>query len=333
MMNRVKIPSIFNQRQKSKIATFEESFIFRISRAVPLSLAAIASVVAGVSFLLLLYSIIPPRAVREPEPAVIPPEVTLSLQDVEAHLRSRATIYNGPVPVSADTSVASAATAQNPSFLALARKVHAIRTLLPHAWEDRFETYCASSFFGYCTQTGRRQTAEGVSPYVMAALDIYDTGDDREWIYVQEAGQSYELNVTDADRKLKAITELEGILKAVPAGRRKDLLTGWTTLRRERENDRLARIGAENNRVSSARAAEEARFAAAQVKRGALRSMSLSGIGSAIAGLWLLGLTLALLAIERNTRALRVTMLGSHGARGGAPSAGTETSREASINA
>jgi hypothetical protein len=170
---------------------------------------------------------------------------------------------------------------------------------------DRYESYCADLFMGYCYRMDQRLVGRGVASLVLSTVQMYDSGSQEEWISLPDVKEGYQLNVTDAARKVAALTELEGILKQVPVAQRRDILSGWTAVRQARESERLAQISRENERVASERAAEESRYATAQLRRTTLRGSSFSGILGAIASLWMLGLTLALLAIERNTRHLR----------------------------
>ncbi|HEU4561304.1 MAG TPA: hypothetical protein VFS20_25855, partial [Longimicrobium sp.] len=191
------------------------------------------------------------------------------------------------------------------AWLRLASRVHAIRRLFPesvYSWNNRYETYCTSVFFGTCYGTAQRQTAWGISTAVMAAVNLYNSGSNEQWVVAPGTSEGYTLNVTEIDRKLTALGELEGILKATPAGQRREVLGGWTSLRREREQERLAQIGRENERVETERAAEFARHQAAVASRRGVRASALMIIAGSVTAVWMLGLTLALLAIERNTR-------------------------------
>jgi hypothetical protein len=309
-MDRIRIPGLFGTRKGSRLSQIEEGYLFRISRGVPLGLAGLASLVLVGGVLVLLYTLVPPRKVREPVPAAIPPAVAVSLADVQAHLSS---VDGAPVTTTTGTveTVPVAATRTDSSWVSLARRVHAIRTLFPaptYSWADRYESYCADSYLDYCFRTEQRQVAQGVASLVLSSVQMYDTGRHDEWIYLPDVKEGYQLNVTDVGRKLAALAELEGILRQVPVGQRREILSGWTSVRQARESERLARIERENERVASERAAEQGRYAAAQLKRTTLRSSSFSGIVGAIGALWMLGLTLALLAIERNTRAFRGAM-------------------------
>lgn len=308
-MDRLRIPRVFGTRKGSRLSQFEEGYLFRISRAVPLGLAGLASLVLLGGALVFLYTLIPPRKVREPVPAATPPQVAVSLADVQSHLKS----LESEAPVTAvpamDTTQTTTTAAQtDPAWLALARRVHAIRTLFPsptYSWTDRYESYCADLFMGYCYRYEQRQVAQGVASLVLSAVRMYDSGSREEWIYLPDVKEGYQLNVTEIPQKVAALGELEGILRQVPVAQRRSIVSGWTAVRYARESDRLERINRENQRVVSERAAEQARYMAAQAKRSTLRGFSFSGIMGAVGTLWMLGLTLALLAIERNTRQLR----------------------------
>jgi hypothetical protein len=307
-MDRIRIPGLFGTRKGSRLSEIEQGYLFRISRAVPLGLAGLASLVLLGGALVLLFTLIPPRKVREPVPAAIPPEVTVSLTQVQSHIASDNAGEADEATYDEEVETAPVAARTEPAWLALAGKVHAIRTLFPapaYSWVDRYETYCADAYLDYCFRTDQRLVARGVASLVYSSVEMYDTGRQTEWVTLPDVKEGYQLNVTDAARKVTALTELEGILRQVPAGQRREVLSGWISVRQARESERLAQITRENQRVASERGAEQARYAAAQLKRTTLRGLSFSGIVGAIGALWMLGLTLALLAIERNTRQSR----------------------------
>ena len=306
-MRRSRILHLF-EKSDSPLDEIERWYIFRVSRAVPTALIALASIGLVIAVLSIIVSVIPPRPVQEPAPAQIPPEVSVSLQDVKGMIATPA-----QAAATADTTVAStpsyytappSAPAVNPAWVGLARRVHQVRRLLEPtwSWDDRYETYCSSAFFGTCYQTSQRQTAWGVSRTVFRAVNLFNDGNEEHLVYLPDANVSYEVNVTGLDRKAAALDELIGILRQIPARQRLEALDGWTTLRQQREEARATQIAQENARVTMQREAEIARVAAAHASHSLMRRTAVIGIAGGIALVWMLGLTLALLAIERNTR-------------------------------
>lgn len=307
-MSTVRIPWLFGARTGSQLDRLEESYIFRVTRAVPTGLIGIATAALAIALLAVLYSLVPPRPVREPAPAVTPPEVRLTLAEVQQYIAPASAPAVGTTVTVPTTQTTTAVPTVDSAWLRLASQVHAIRRLFPestYSWNDQYETYCTSEFFGTCYGTAQRQTAWGVSSAVMQAVNLYNSGDQEEWVTAPGTGQGYRLNVTDAPKKLAALTELQTMLRATPVGQRRDVLGGWTSLRREREQQRLAQIGSENERVASERAAEFARHQGAVAARRGIRGAAMMIIGGSVMAVWMLGLTLALLAIERNTRSGR----------------------------
>lgn len=302
-MRNVRVPRLFGTRSPSALDRIEEGYIFRITRAVPTGLIALATLALGVAVLAVAFSLIPPRPVREPNPAATSPEVRITLQDVQRHIAPEEDVEMAPYTGSQGVSTRTVPI--DSAWLRLAGRVHAIRRLFPesvYSWDDRYETYCTSVFWGNCYGTAQRQTAWGISGAVMQAVNLYSSGSSEQWVVAPGTSEGYTLNVTDVDRKLTALGELEGILKAAPVRQRREILGGWVSLRREREQERLAQIGRENQRVESERAAEFARHQAAVASRRGVRATALMIIAGSITAVWMLGLTLALLAIERNTR-------------------------------
>jgi hypothetical protein len=304
-MSTIRIPRLFGTPATAQLDRIEAGYIFRVTRAVPTGLIAVATLALVIALLAVLYSLVPPRPIHEPAPAVIPPEVRLTLDEVRQYIAPAAAPASSGAVVSQTATTATAAAPMDSAWVQLATRVHAIRRLFPereYPWNDRYESYCTSEFFGTCYSTAQRQVAWGVSSAVMQAVNLYSSGDQETWVPVPGTGEGYALNVTEPAKKLAALAELETMLKATPVSQRRDVVVGWTSLRREREQQRLAQIGSENQRVEAERAAEFARHEAGIVARRGIRGFALMTIGGSIMAVWMLGLTLALLAIERNTR-------------------------------
>ncbi|HEU4558582.1 MAG TPA: hypothetical protein VFS20_12065, partial [Longimicrobium sp.] len=87
-MRNIRAPKLFGSRSPSALDRIEEGYIFRVTRAVPTGLIALATLALGVAVLAVAYSVIPPRPVREPAPAVVPPQVQVTLEDVKRYIAS-----------------------------------------------------------------------------------------------------------------------------------------------------------------------------------------------------------------------------------------------------
>lgn len=283
---------------------FERGLVLRVGRAVPLTLAVAACLVLGVAALVLLYTAIPTRGVREPVAAAVPPEAVVSIADIRAAL--------APPPVAAPGAPAAQAAlvGQGPSdgARAVAVALHQIRALVPEGtapWRDVYQRACRQYYFGTCYGEYQRMVARGISSHLTAVTNLYDADDSSaEVVPMNGTDVRYVVNGSNAERKIAALNEARAILQAETTDTRPRYLRVWSRLRIEKEEARQRAIEAEEMRVARERAEEEARVVAAQLSKSAARTTASTAAAAAIGLLWTIALALGVLAIERNTRVL-----------------------------
>jgi hypothetical protein len=287
----------------------ERGFVFRVTRGVPLTLALIAGGLVVATVLVALFTLLPPKQPTDPTPATEPGPVALTAQDVASAVAAQQSAAK-----IASTAAREASAPANPPVSEGAREVamavYKIRELMPsaqYAWADEYRTVCAQRYYGYCLEERRELSRRGVSGRLVGVMDLYDEpGSSSEKVRLRELSTEYTVNGSNAGEKVRALEAAVAVLQPIAVAERGAYLAAWSDLWQEREQTRIATIQAERNRVARERADEEARFAREQEEKRSLRMMATMGFGYAMLAIWLFGLTLALLAIERNTRARAV---------------------------
>ena len=172
-------------------------------------------------------------------------------------------------------------------------------------WTNSTERYCADAYLGYCLDYATRVTRRGVGPTVLQVVGLYDVpGASEERAAAQRSSESYLVDPSNAKEKTTALAEAVTMIKEFPAEQRMTALATWADLRTTREQERRAKIANAEATAAAERArATETRIEREEARREARRNAIL-GAGGALSSLFVIGLILAVLAIERNTRLL-----------------------------
>lgn len=305
---------------------FERSFVFRAARFLPLVGAALAGLglVAGIA--LGAYAILPVRKPAQETPAPPPPPVRVTVADVSARLLPPPST---PPPAPAAAPEAPAARPRVEPRIAseearrIAAAIDAIRRQLETArapWENTFTTECAYvGYGGKCLQTVQRMSAQGLRRRLFQVVARYDADGAEENVQLADSATSgqprtYVVNPSNSETKLAVLAEAMEILAATPDTLRAAAFRAWAQLRGEREESRSEAMASEAARVVRVNAEREASRVATMVRRGVARFTSVRMIGGALGVTLVLGLMLALLAVERNTRELRRVLTQLQGA-------------------
>lgn len=298
-----------NERLASSIERFERLFLFRAARILPLGFGALGAVMIVLAALGLAYSVMPAIKGKPPLPNPSPPEVAVTRADVANHLRLAAASRSSAQETPTATPAAGTRAPAPPSSdaTAIASKLHALRQLVAQrnlAWANETEAYCESQYFGSCYRWGTRVTRAGAGPIVLEVLARYNAGDRVETVSPPGVEERYRINSTGSATKLRVLDEITTILRQAP-GEEIEMIRGWGALRRDREQARSDAISAEQARVATAAMEIEVRHVAAVAKRAATRWTSTRLLVGALGVLFMTGVALAVLAIERNTRAIQ----------------------------
>jgi len=287
---------------------FEKDVVLRIARTAPLLLAGLAMAMLVIAAVVLVVSLVPPRRPADPAPAEAPPVVALGVEDVERYLseieRAReSTAKAAPAPRSSIGTWEPSASA-----LALANEIHRTRVALEEkgiAWESRYRTECVERIFGTCINTRRRVVTQGLGDRILAVLSLHDTADTTETVRIEAEQATYTVNPSNVETKTALLEELRTLLAAESAREPQTLATAWLELREQYDRERIERIRQEAERVAAEAAAARTRHEEALINRRERLTAALAGLGIGFTALIVLGLGLAVLSIERNTRALR----------------------------
>jgi hypothetical protein len=286
-----------------QIETIERDFIYRVSRAIPITLALGATAIIVFAMLLVVKTVVPPKRPAEPQPAVEPALVAVTADEIAAEVDRRAASER-----SRDAGTSTSDDSRPPSQGAqdVATAVHAIRQLLParqYAWQNEYRTVCRERLYGYCLGERRVLSRSGVATHLVAVMDLYDApGSDAELVELVDPSMEYTVNGSNAALKVSALEVARAALEPLEVGERGRYLEAWSGLWQARERERGDAYANELDRVRREREREQARYAAAEEKRQRERRNGLIAIGAGLTGIWMFGMTLALLAIERNTR-------------------------------
>lgn len=289
----------------------ERGFIFRLSRLLPLGLAVVAGGIAVIAIIVMMVSFVPTSKPAEPRANPAPAPVVVSVADVAARLAP------AQATAAARTVAASASDTATPAeAVRLAVRLHAVRRLMTEAnvpWENRYRTVCTSSYAGYCFGTERRLTTRGASRDVDEVLELYNASPMPVTVTVADSAKTrgeaararYEVDYSNAAAKQTALDEAAAILAATPAADRRATLRAWAELRAERETARQEAITAEEERLAAERTLAASEYESARTQRKLWRASAITATGVALASIFTVALLLGVLAIERNTRALR----------------------------
>jgi hypothetical protein len=297
----------------SRVSRFELKFIFRYTRVLPLLAAAVAVILLVVAVAALTYSFAPVMKARTPVAAPEPPAVALTFEQVHAHVQAR----EQPAPTFVRTAppvrppAAASVTPPSADAVAIAEGIHEFRqwaTERKLAWVDRTERYCRQqNYWGTCTQWATRTVERGAGTFLLNVLADYNHGPREEVVELGEAA-AYRVNSSNAPEKRLVLGELNGMTAAIPTGEEWPMVDAWAALRRQLEQARHLAIVQEQERVARLEAENEAAYFAKQQSRTELRESSTRAFLSALAALFVAGLLLIIIAIERNTRTLQALL-------------------------
>lgn len=302
------VPETLNER-------FEKKVVFRLARWLPLGLGLLASIALVIALVVAAYAFLPTFAPAEPGPLETPKPVTLSAEDIKQAIASPAA-KEAPA---ADATAAAPAAEEKPAAktgpdaraVALGAelgKFHALTQKGGLSFLDVTETQCIDFSFGQCWNQREVKVREGVGNRVLEVLALYTDEGEHEVETVSVGNSDLTVKVA-LDGQLEARTnvlkELNAILAAAPAGKMGQWFDTWMELRQTREQaQRKTAAEAHEKAVEEFQVASE-EHEATVAKKSAMRWSSLSALGMALGIFVFCGMVLAVLAIERHSRALR----------------------------
>jgi Skp family chaperone for outer membrane proteins len=300
----------------SRIEQFEQAIVFRSARILPLVLAVITTLALVVAIVALLYSVIPSLKPSEPKPTPEPAQVSVNNSEITDYLNRMNQAAPGPAAGTTQTAntnpspSAPAARVVSAEAQALANEMDAVRkqaVALNLPWANEYQTVCQSVFFGNCYGARTVLASRGVSGYIERAFSHHneESSTSEE---VQIGDQSYRVNPSHSDVKMAILKELEGVLATAHPDDAMKLLNAWGKLREDMEKERDAAIKSDAEQKAEEYAKAQAEYEKTIATKQAVRRTSLITAGMALGWFVLLGLILAVLAIERHTRLLEAQL-------------------------
>lgn len=300
-----------------RLERFERAVVFRSARFLPLILSAISTLMLIIAVVVLLYSLIPSLRPNKPKPLPEPAQVSVNRTEISSYLNrtqqpATATQQQNQEDQGSETGQTSPPPEPtvSPEAKSIAAELNFLRdkaAALDLPWDNEFQTVCQQIFFGNCYGQRTVLTARGVYGYIGQAFSHHNDPETAEET-VQINDQSYRVNPSHYDAKLAIVKELEAVLSSARPEDARKVLAAWGKLREEKENAR-------DKSLADAREHQEQTYARAQAdyentvaRKHVLRGASLSAAGFALGAFVLLGLILAVLAVERHTRLLEATL-------------------------
>jgi hypothetical protein len=268
---------------------FEQGFLFRVSRTAQLLVSVVVLVLLIIGIVALGLSFLPVS--REPAPPEVSSQpVQVSGPDVAAYFRlqsSRSVPEQAPTPRAPDTTVSPSR--PDPNAVALATLVDSLRREL----------------------AGRGLSwSQSGGPFVINVLTEYNRGG--QLIESRAAsGDTYLVNPSAFQTKQTILEELLSVVRSSEHGQEMAYMIAWHSLRRERERATSDAMAASQRAREERIMAIEAQYESERQAHLARRKAVILYLPWAIGALVLAGLTLSLLAIERNTRLLRQLLAAS----------------------
>lgn len=312
-----------NSKEMSKIEQFERVIVFRSARFLPLLLSVVATVMLVIAGFALLYAIIPSWKPKQPAPVPEPPQVAVTGSEITDYLNRSAQVASPSTQPNAanqpgnagQNSNASSVPVVSPDAKSIANELDAIRKqalALSLPWANEYQTVCQQVFFGNCYNQRTVMSSRGVSGYIDQAFGHHNDGTVPVET-VQVGDQSYRVNSSHHDAKLAILKELETVLASAQAENARKLLNAWGKIREEKERDRDKALRSEQERRDQAYASAQMRYETTVEKKHRIRSTSIYVVSMALGGFVLLGLILAVLAVERHTRLLEAQLASAKG--------------------
>ncbi len=283
-----------------QLEKIERNVFFKISRNLTFLVGALAVLSLIVSLLILLYAISPTTKGSKPVRPVLSKEVSITPDAIKAELAkmakkaSETTTFPGVQKPAATENVEHAPEAA-PAFhektprQQLEEKIKEIKALFPaklYSWANVYKTVCVQFSYYGCMQTKQRIVKYGVSGRINSVLRYYRNAEDM----------------------LPILDELKVLLAVYPEEQRGDVLTAWANLRIAKEKALREKFNKEERAYREAVETQRESYIASITRKAALKPTSFMILGISFALIWQVGLILAILGVERNTRLLEEFM-------------------------
>lgn len=280
------------EKIKSIITKVEEKYVFNVSRSVFAIIVAVSSILFTIAVFVLLYSWIPPskdevyKSAYPEEQKISTDEIVLNFQPTKNEIKTEA---ESPKDVSGEKPPPSEEYKETVDSLQIRLNLamDSLRALVGNGWYGGYEQYVAYyDYFNRPVYSGRYTS--GLYDKFYDHLDKY-TGSKTE--------------------RIEVIDFLIKTLNRIDAKNRLNAVKYYMKLKRNRASDRQQQIDAIENEYYNKISMAEAKYEEESSKKSELNAKAQLGIVGGIGIIAIVGLILCLLAIERNTRAVRELLL------------------------
>lgn len=292
---------------------FEQRVVFRLARWLPLILGALATLALIVLVIALAYAYSPNFGPREPDAIPYPIPAQLSAEDVKAGVKATnpEEMVEIPLPGEEKQDGSEKPKSADPRLEEIASEFSKLIKLLSShdvPFGDIKRTECAQYIWGNCYRERDVVVRRGVSDDLFEILHIYDEAGEAEKgiVKIPETGLTLTVLINNGlDHKITVLAELNGLLQGVSAKESEKFVRNWIAVRLDRENEQRANHQKKVDEQYAKYSEERSEYEGAVSRKQSMRSTVMLGIVSALGLLVFCGLILAVLAIERHTRALK----------------------------
>lgn len=302
---------------------FERQVIFRLARWLPLGIGGLATLALLVGACVLAYSFLPTLEPSEPKPIEAPAPVKLTLADVQLAMKNPASATSdsqaeeGDNAENADTPTPAAAPyTPSAEMTAFVKAMQGLRDQLQRKgidYLDVTEDRCqwTNSYDGSCGEYRKEIVTHGVGDELLNFFGRYEQEPIATAQRVSFPDNSIELSASEnpgLPAMTKVVTELSDIMAQSKQSNARQMLETWLNLRQQQE---ASQQQAHEQKVDEQQQKYNVALSKAQETRThkqQLKSNSLMALAAALASLVFCGLVLAVIALERHTRALQASL-------------------------
>ena len=299
---------------------FEHRVIFRLARLLPLGIGGLATLALVVCLLVLVYALLPSIEPKQPDEIPAPTPTSVSSAEIQQYLQQAATPAETTEPPATDSTRSETAAAevnpQTPEGITLAAAIGELNQLLIKAglsFVDVTEQRCMNYYYEQCYDWREVTLKEGVSERYFQVLSMYGKNDGAERVEYSVPQATFTVYlVVDAgiQAQIDATNELNSILRELKPAQVLEYYNAWVELRTNKESEQWqayeAKVSEQDQQYSEKVESHQETVTTKQMLKGS------SGMGLLIAlGLLVLaGLVLAVIAIERHSRAMNQLLIG-----------------------
>lgn len=300
---------------------FEHQVIFRLARLLPLGIGGLATLALVICLLVLVYALLPSIEPKQPDDIAAPAPTSVTSAEIQQYLQQAAApteTVEQPVTDSASAeTVTTEVNPQKPEGIALATAIGELNQLLIKAkvsFIDVTEQQCAGyGYYDECYQWREVTIKEGVSKQYFEVLSIYSQNEGVERVEYSVPKADFSVNlVVDSgiQAQIDATNELNNILRELKPAQILEYYNAWADLRTDKEAQQQQEYQTQQLEQEQQYTEKVANHQETIATKQMLKSSSGMGLMIALGLLVFAGLVLAVIAIERHSRAMNQLLMG-----------------------